>query len=96
MQLARNHQVVITIEEGASGGFGAHVLHFLAASGTLDRGLRIRTMTLPDLFLDHDTPRAMYETAGLSAADIVATAMAALGIKSESPPARTIAIAATA
>jgi len=96
MQLARNHQVVITIEEGASGGFGAHVLHFLAASGTLDRGLRIRTMTLPDLFLDHDTPRAMYETAGLSAGDIVATAMAALGIKSESPPARTIAIAATA
>jgi len=96
LQLARNHQVVITVEEGASGGFGAHVLHFLAASGTLDRGLRIRTMTLPDLFLDHDAPRAMYETAGLNASGIVATAMAALGIKSENPPARTVAIAATA
>jgi len=95
-QLARYHQVVITIEEGATGGFGAHVLHFLATSGTLDRGLCIRTMTLPDEFIDHDTPRAMYDTAGLNAADIVATAMSALGVKSESVAARTIAIAATA
>ncbi|QKD05313.1 1-deoxy-D-xylulose-5-phosphate synthase [Mesorhizobium loti] len=84
--LARHHQVVVTIEEGASGGFGAHVLHFLAAQGSFDRGLRIRTMTLPDRFLDHDTPRAMYESAGLNASHIVATALAALGVESESPP----------
>ncbi len=96
LQLARHHQVVMTIEEGASGGFGAQTLHFLASSGRLDRGLRIRTMTLPDVFLDHDTPRAMYDTAGLNAPHIVATALAALGIEAEGPPARAIAVAATA
>ena len=85
--LARHHQVVVTIEEGAAGGFGAHVLHFLAAQGSLDRGLRIRTMTLPDRFLDHDTPRMMYESAGLNASHIVATVLAALGVEAESPPA---------
>ena len=85
--LARHHQVVVTIEEGASGGFGAHVLHFLASQGSFDRGLRIRTMTLPDRFLDHDTPRMMYESAGLNASHIVATVLAALGVEAESPPA---------
>ena len=80
LQLARHHQVVVTIEEGAAGGFGAHVLHFLASQGELDRGLRIRTMTLPDRFIDQDTPRAMYEAAGLNAAHIVATTLAALGL----------------
>jgi 1-deoxy-D-xylulose-5-phosphate synthase len=95
LQLARYHQVVITIEEGAAGGFGAHVLHHLAAAGALDRGLRIRTMMLPDLFLEHDTPHAMYETAGLNAAQIVATALAALGVEAETP-ARAIPMVATA
>ncbi|MDP3899382.1 MAG: 1-deoxy-D-xylulose-5-phosphate synthase [Mesorhizobium sp.] len=80
-QLVRHHEVVVTIEEGAAGGFGAHVLHFLAADGALDHGVRIRTMTLPDRFIDHDTPQAMYEAAGLNAAQIVATAEAALGIE---------------
>ncbi len=96
LQIARHHQVVITIEEGAAGGFGAHVLQFLAAAGTLDSGLRIRTMTLPDQFLDQDTPRAMYEKAGLNAAHITATALAALGIETESPQARARSFAATA
>ncbi len=83
LQLARHHQVVITIEEGATGGFGTQVLHFLAGQGAFDRGLRIRSMTLPDLFLDHDTPAAMYEAAGLSAAHIVRTALQALGMEVE-------------
>ncbi len=83
LQLVRHHQVVVTIEEGAPGGFGAHVLHFLASNGALDRGLRIRTMTLPDHIIDHDTPRAMYEAAGLNAAHIVATALSALGVDTE-------------
>jgi 1-deoxy-D-xylulose-5-phosphate synthase len=81
LQLARHHQVVVTIEEGAAGGFGAHVLHFLASQGELDRGLRIRTMTLPDRFIDQDMPRAMYEAAGLNAGHIVATALGALGLE---------------
>jgi 1-deoxy-D-xylulose-5-phosphate synthase len=80
LQLVRHHQVVVTIEEGAAGGFGSHVLHFLAAQGALDRGLRIRTMTLPDRFLDHDTPTRMYESAELNASHIVETALTALGI----------------
>jgi 1-deoxy-D-xylulose-5-phosphate synthase len=96
MQLARHHQVVVTIEEGAAGGFGAHVLHFLASSGRLDHGLCIRTMTLPDRFLDQDTPRAMYTTAGLDAAQIAETALRALGIEADSRPPRPVAVAATA
>jgi len=95
-QLASHHQVVITIEEGAAGGFGGHVLHYLAGSGTLDRGLRIRTMTLPDCFLDQDTPRAMYDAAGLNAQHIVETALQALGIDADRAPSRTIGIVATA
>jgi 1-deoxy-D-xylulose-5-phosphate synthase len=78
-RLAREHEVVITIEEGAIGGFGSFVLHHLAMSGQLDNGLKIRTMVLPDLFLDHDSPNAQYETAGLTARHIVGTALAALG-----------------
>ena len=60
-RLAREHEVVITIEEGAIGGFGSHVLHHLAMSGLLDHGLKIRTMVLPDVFLDHDSPQAQYD-----------------------------------
>jgi 1-deoxy-D-xylulose-5-phosphate synthase len=80
LQLARHHEVFITIEEGAAGGFGAHVLHLLAAEGTLDQGLKIRTLCLPDRFIDHDSPAAMYAAAGLDAAAIVSAALAALGM----------------
>ena len=78
-QLARNHEVLVTIEEGATGGFGAHVLQFLAADGLLDNGLKIRAMMLPDEFIDHDKPAAMYEIAGLNAPGIVETVLGALG-----------------
>jgi 1-deoxy-D-xylulose-5-phosphate synthase len=78
-QLAAHHEVLITVEEGSAGGFGAHVLHYLAGSGALDSGVKIRPMTLPDAFTDHDIPFAQYEAAGLNASGIVATALAALG-----------------
>ncbi|MGE3251024.1 MAG: 1-deoxy-D-xylulose-5-phosphate synthase [Hyphomonadaceae bacterium] len=78
-RLAREHEVLITIEEGAQGGFGAFVLHFLAKEGALDRGLKIRTLTLPDVFQDQDTPAAMITEAKLDADAIVASALAALG-----------------
>ena len=78
-QLAMNHEVLVTVEEGGTGGFGALVLHHLAATGLLDRGLKIRTSTLPDVFIDHDKRETMYELAGLNANGIVATALAALG-----------------
>ena len=78
-QLAKNHEMLITIEEGARGGFGAFVLHSLAERGLLDKGLRIRTLTLPDVFQDHDTPEKMYEFAGLDARSIAASAIKALG-----------------
>ena len=77
--LAKNHEVLITIEEGAVGGFGSFVLHSLAGRGLLDAGLRIRTLTLPDIFQDHDTPEKMYEQAGLDARSIAASAIKALG-----------------
>jgi 1-deoxy-D-xylulose-5-phosphate synthase len=87
-RLAREHEVVITIEEGSIGGFGAFVLHFLAADGLLDRGLKIRTLTLPDTFQDHDKPELMYAQAGLDADAIVSTALAALGRAAETKPLR--------
>ena len=77
-QLALNHEVLITIEEGSVGGFGSFVLHFLATKGLLDGGLKIRPMVLPDRFQDHDSPAKQYEEAGLSARHIVATALGAL------------------
>ena len=79
-RLAREHEVVITVEEGSVGGFGSMVLHDFAMAGLLDRGLKIRTMALPDVFLDHDAPMKQYDAAGLNAAQIVATAQDALGI----------------
>ncbi|MEE2525223.1 1-deoxy-D-xylulose-5-phosphate synthase [Hyphobacterium sp. HN65] len=82
-RLAREHEVVITIEEGARGGFGAFVLHFYAERGALDQGLKIRTMTLPDVFQDQDTPERMYDEAGLNAPHIVACALDALGRNEE-------------
>ena len=78
-RLANNHEVMITIEEGAIGGFGAHVLNFAAWDGLLDRGLKIRPMILPDRFLDQDSPERMYEIAGLDSKAIVAAALSALG-----------------
>jgi 1-deoxy-D-xylulose-5-phosphate synthase len=79
-RLAREHEVLITIEEGAIGGFGAFVLHFLARDGALDRGVAIRTLTLPDVFQDHASPGAMIASAGLGADGIVAAALQALGV----------------
>jgi 1-deoxy-D-xylulose-5-phosphate synthase len=79
-QLARHHEVLLTIEEGAAGGFGAQVLHYLAAEGMLDTGLRIRTMHLPDVFIDQDKPEKMYAQAGLDADGIVRAVFAALGV----------------
>ena len=79
LRLAREHEVLITVEEGARGGFGAFVLHMLAEKGALDRGLKIRTMTLPDVFQDQDTPFNMYEEAGLNARHIAARALEAMG-----------------
>jgi 1-deoxy-D-xylulose-5-phosphate synthase len=78
-RLAREHEVLLTIEEGAMGGFGAFVLHFAARDGLLDRGLKIRTLTLPDVFQDQDKPEAMYATAGLDSDAIAAAATLALG-----------------
>ncbi|HEX3653446.1 MAG TPA: 1-deoxy-D-xylulose-5-phosphate synthase [Rhizomicrobium sp.] len=82
-QLVREHEVLITVEEGAIGGFAAHVMQFLALEGLLDRGLKIRPLTLPDFFIDQDSPEKMYEVAGLDAKSIVATALNALGRERE-------------
>jgi 1-deoxy-D-xylulose-5-phosphate synthase len=78
-RLAANHEVLITIEEGAIGGFGAHVLHFAAWDGLLDKGLKIRPLVLPDRFIDQDNPDRMYESAGLDAKAIVAAVLSAFG-----------------
>lgn len=80
-QLARKHRVLITVEQGAQGGFGAMVLHHLANDGWLDGSLAVRTMTLPDRFIDQAAPDAMYADAGLTASDIAATALEAANIK---------------
>ncbi len=79
-QLARHHAVLVIVEEGSVGGFGAAILQHLARRGLLDSGLRVRSMTLPDRFIDHGTPAAQIIEAGLGAKDIVATATNALGI----------------
>ena len=79
LRLAREHEALVTVEEGAMGGFGAFVLQMLAARGALDRGLRIRTLTLPDIFQDQDKPEAMYAQAGLDAAGIAGAAFGVLG-----------------
>src|SRR5213076_2785879 len=79
LKLARDHEILITVEEGAVGGFGSHVMQTLAEHGMLDGGLRARAMVLPDVFLDHDSPSAMYARAGLDAKGIVAKVFEALG-----------------
>ncbi|MFL1461050.1 1-deoxy-D-xylulose-5-phosphate synthase [Roseococcus sp. DSY-14] len=78
-RLAREHEVLITIEEGSMLGFGGIVMHHLATHGLLDRGLKLRPMCLPDAWLDHDAPRKQYDLAGLNAPQIARTALAALG-----------------
>ncbi|WP_295558785.1 1-deoxy-D-xylulose-5-phosphate synthase [uncultured Hyphomicrobium sp.] len=87
-RLAKEHEVLVTIEEGSVGGFGSHVLQHLSGAGLLDRGLKVRTMVLPDVFIDHDSPARMYERAALAAPDIVSTALAALGRDALASPSR--------
>ncbi|MEO0342639.1 MAG: 1-deoxy-D-xylulose-5-phosphate synthase [Pseudomonadota bacterium] len=82
-ELAAAHDVLITIEEGARGGFGAHVLHFMAEDGLLDEGIKVRTMTLPDRYIDQASPADMYADAGLNAGDIVTLARGLLGIDAD-------------
>jgi 1-deoxy-D-xylulose-5-phosphate synthase len=78
-RLMTTHEVVVTLEDGAIGGFGAHVLQFAANAGLLDGGVKLRTLCLPDTFIDHDSPQRQYDEAGLNAPHIVATVMQALG-----------------
>jgi 1-deoxy-D-xylulose-5-phosphate synthase len=80
-QIARHHQALITVEQGAQGGFGAMVLHHLANSGGLDHGLAVRTLTLPDRFIEQASPTAMYRDAGLTAENIADCALRALGVE---------------
>jgi 1-deoxy-D-xylulose-5-phosphate synthase len=79
-RLAREHEVLITIEEGAVGGFGSHVLQFLSSDGLLDNGVKVRSMMLPDFFVNHDSPAKQYETAALTSSNIVSTALTALSL----------------
>jgi 1-deoxy-D-xylulose-5-phosphate synthase len=79
LRLAREHEVLLTVEEGSIGGFGCFVMQALAEHGVLDRGLKVRSMVLPDIFIDQDSPNAMYAKAGLDAKGIVAKAFQALG-----------------
>jgi 1-deoxy-D-xylulose-5-phosphate synthase len=78
-RLAQNHEVLITVEEGSVGGFGSFVLQYLAGDGLLDRGLKVRQMVLPDVFIDQDKPEKMYDAASLNAPHIVATVLSTLG-----------------
>jgi len=84
-RLARHHEVLVTIEEGAMGGFGSYVLGHLANNDIALDGLKLRTMTLPDLFQDQDKPDLMYDQAGLNAQHIVQTALKALGAAAARP-----------
>ncbi|MCW6510160.1 1-deoxy-D-xylulose-5-phosphate synthase [Lichenifustis flavocetrariae] len=79
-KLAETHEVLITVEEGSIGGFGSYVLHALSEDGLLDHGLKVRSLVLPDTYIDHDKPETMYATAGLDAKGIVDAVMKVLGI----------------
>ena len=79
LRLTREHEVLVTVEEGSIGGFGGFVMQALAEHGVFDRGLKVRSMVLPDIFIDQDSPNAMYAKAGLDAKGIVAKAFQALG-----------------
>jgi 1-deoxy-D-xylulose-5-phosphate synthase len=84
-RLARDHEVLMTVEEGSIGGFGSHVLHYLAEAGLLERGLRAHPMVLPDVFIDQGHSDQMYEFAGLNASSIAKAALAALGAANRRP-----------
>ena len=71
IEVATNHEVLISIEEGSIGGFGSHVMQLLSDRGVFDTGLKFRSMILPDIFIDQDTPKKMYETAGLDSLSII-------------------------
>ncbi|MBI2586616.1 MAG: 1-deoxy-D-xylulose-5-phosphate synthase [Rhodospirillales bacterium] len=86
-RLAREHEVLLTVEEGAVGGFAAHVLQFLANEGLLDNGLKVRVMTMPDRFLEQDKPETQYEQAAMKATHMVTSVLAALGRADEADPA---------
>jgi 1-deoxy-D-xylulose-5-phosphate synthase len=80
LSLARDHEALITIEEGAIGGFGSHVAQLLAEEGVFDHGLKFRSMVLPDIFIDQASPEAMYRVAGMDAAQIEAKVLETLGV----------------
>jgi 1-deoxy-D-xylulose-5-phosphate synthase len=80
LNTARNHEALITVEEGAVGGFGSHVAQLLAEEGVFDRGLKYRSMVLPDIFIDQASPERMYQVAGMDAAQIEAKVLSALGV----------------
>ena len=80
LELAHTHEALITIEEGSIGGFGSHVAHLLAEEGVFDTGLKFRSMVLPDTFIDHASPEAMYRAAGMDAAQIEAKVLQTLGV----------------
>ena len=80
LTLARSHESLITIEEGAIGGFGSHVAHLLAEEAIFDTGLKFRSMVLPDTFIDQASPEAMYRVAGMDAAQIEAKVLETLGV----------------
>jgi 1-deoxy-D-xylulose-5-phosphate synthase len=82
-QLVHNHEVLITVEEGAIGGFATQVFHALEEAGLLDKGIKIRPMMLPDRLIDHDTPARQYEEAGLTAHHILMQALDAIGIRED-------------
>ena len=86
-RLAREHEVLLTIEEGAAGGFAAHVLQYMTNEGLLENGLKVRVMTMPDAFIDHNKPDTQYELAGLKAPHMVANVLAALDRAGEADPA---------
>jgi len=81
LQLARHHEALITVEEGAIGGFGSHVAQLLAEKGIFDTGIKYRSMVLPDIFIDQASPRDMYAVAGMNAEDIVAKVLTTLGVE---------------
>jgi 1-deoxy-D-xylulose-5-phosphate synthase len=85
LQLARHHEALITIEEGAVGGFGSHVAHLLAERGVFDTGLKYRSMVLPDIFIDQASPRDMYAVAKMNAGDIVDKVLTTLGVATLEP-----------
>jgi 1-deoxy-D-xylulose-5-phosphate synthase len=81
-QLVAHHRAVLTIEQGAVGGFGAQVLHYLAETGQLQSGAALRSLVLPDQFIDQASPEAMYAAAGLTADKIAAHALRMIGVES--------------